>query len=89
MCDSCDKKGKGKDNKGKDHTPTYVDKWLYTLYTSLVLIAVFNPWTYKLTNRILYSVTGPLAKNGCPTWIGFVIHVIVFTLVVRGLMDIS
>ena len=84
MCD----KEKGKHEK-KDGHPTYVDKWLYTLYTSLVLIVVFNPWTYKLTNRLLYSLTGPLAKNGCPTWLGFAIHVIVFTLVVRGLMDIS
>ena len=75
--------------KNKKDLPTYAEKWLYTLYTTAVLIAVFNPWTYKLTNSLLYSFTGPLFKNGCATWLGFVIHVVVFTLVVRGLMDIS
>ena len=87
MCDTCN--GKVKEKETTKHLPTYVEKWLYTLYTVLVLIAVFNPFTYKLTNRLLYPITGPIAKNGCPTWVGFSVHVVVFTLVVRLLMDIS
>lgn len=79
----CDRK---EGNTKKKESPTYAEKWLYTLYTTLIAIVVFNPWTYKLTNRLLYSLTGPLAKGGCPTEVGFVVHLVVFTLVLRAVM---
>jgi hypothetical protein len=67
----------------------YADKWRYTLYTTFVLLLLFNPWTYKLVNTLLSRFLGPIAsKDGCPTLLGFAIHALVFTLVIRWLMDL-
>ncbi len=83
MCDKENLK-----EKSVHDLPTNVQKWMYTLYTTLIAIAIFNPYTYKLTNRLLYSVTGPLAKGGCPTSVGFGIHLVVFTLILRLVMGV-
>lgn len=66
------------------------DKWRYTLYTTVVLLVLFNPWTYKFMNSLLSGVTGPIANNGgCPTMKGFILHAIIFTLIVRYMMDMK
>lgn len=66
------------------------DKWRYTLYTTALLLILFNPWMYKTMNRILSSIVGPISSNtGCPTMLGFGIHALIFTLIVRLLMDLS
>jgi hypothetical protein len=66
------------------------DKWMFTLYTSIILVVLFNHYAFKLTNSLLGGLVGALAdKNGCPTIIGFVVHVIVFTLVLRFSMDLG
>ena len=65
------------------------DKWRFTLYTTILLLVLFNPWTYKITNTLLSGLVGNIAsKDGCPTLLGFFIHVIVFTLILRFLMDL-
>ena len=70
-------------------SPESSDKWRYTLYTTFVLLVLFNPETYKLMNSLLGSFVGPIAsRDGCPTMLGFVIHAAVFTLVVRYMMDL-
>ena len=66
-----------------------LDKWRFTLYTTILLLVLFNPWTYKIMNTLLSSLVGIIAtKDGCPTLLGFFIHVIVFTLILRFLMDL-
>lgn len=66
-----------------------IDKWRYTFYTTFVLLLLFNPWTYTFVNHILGSYVGPIASsNGCPTYLGFAIHVIIFTLIIRYMMDL-
>jgi hypothetical protein len=68
--------------------PTYSDKWRFTLYTTFVLLVLFNPWAYKLVNSLLSGLVGPIASsNGCPTVVGFGVHVLVFTLIIRYMMD--
>jgi hypothetical protein len=65
------------------------DKWRYTFYTTLVLLILFNPWTYNLVDSLFYKFIGHTAKQGgCPTFLGFLVHAIIFTLVVRYLMDL-
>jgi len=65
------------------------DKWRFTLYTSIVVVLLFNPTTYKFVNSLLANLIGRIADQvGCPTQLGFLVHVIVFTLVIRYLMDI-
>jgi hypothetical protein len=62
---------------------TNSEKWLYTLYTTIIFILVSNPYTYKLVNSILGNICD---KKGCPTPFGFIIHTIVFTLILRAIM---
>ena len=70
--------------------PSYSDKWRFTLYTTFVLVILFNPWTYKLVNSLLSRFIGQIASSsGCPTLLGFAVHVLVFTLVIRYMMDLG
>lgn len=69
-------------------SPSASDKWRFTLYTTLVLVLLFNPWTYNLTNSLLSNLVGTISNKGCPTILGFVIHVIVFTVIIRYIMDL-
>jgi hypothetical protein len=69
-------------------SPNYYDKWRFTFYTTFVLLVLFNPWTYKMVNSLLGSLLGSIAsKDGCPTMLGFGIHVLLFTIVIRYMMD--
>jgi hypothetical protein len=74
MCESCEK---------KQCKLTNYEKWLYTLYTTIVFVLVSNPFTYKLVNSILGNICD---KKGCPTPFGFIVHTIVFTLILRLIM---
>ena len=66
--------------------PTYYDKWRFTLYTTVVALLFFNPWAYFLLERLV----GPtVSKHGCPTLFGFGIHVLLFTFVIRYMMDMK
>lgn len=65
------------------------DKWRFTLYTTLVLLIFFNPWTYNLVDSIVSKFIGHTAiQGGCPTLLGFTVHVVIFTLVIRYMMDL-
>lgn len=68
---------------------SYYDKWRFTFYTTVVLVILFNPWTYKLMNSLLSNVVGKIADvQGCPTMFGFGVHIMVFTLIIRYMMDL-
>jgi len=63
------------------------DKWRYTLYTTAILVVLFNQYAFKLVHKLLSPLVGPIAaSNGCPTTLGFVIHTVVFTLILRLIM---
>ena len=62
-----------------------LNKWKYTIYTSIILFIIFNPYAYKLSNKIFGNI---INKNGCTRNIGLIIHIIIFTLVVRYIMDL-
>ena len=67
-----------------------VDKWRFTLYTTVLLVILFNPWMYLFVNKLLGSLIGTIAnKEGCPTIIGFIFHAVVFTLILRLLMNMQ
>ena len=67
--------------------PSNSDKWRFTLYTTVLLLILFNPWMYKFVHSLLSSLVGPIAnKDGCPTMLGFIVHAIVFTIILRILM---
>jgi hypothetical protein len=68
--------------------PSAFDKWRFTFYTTLVLVLLLNPFTYNLTNSLLSKLLGTISNKGCPTMLGFVIHVSVFTIIIRYMMDL-
>jgi hypothetical protein len=53
-----------------------------------MVIVLFNKYTFMAVEKIVGSVIPISDKNGCPTLAGFVVHLIVFTLVLRYSMDI-
>jgi len=78
-----------KESKNCLKKPTNSDKWRFTFYTVIIFLLVINPYTYILVNRILGKIIGKIADpiTGCPTTLGFIIHTIVFTLILRYIMD--
>ena len=82
-CNQC------KDSKA--NKPATNDKWKYTLYTVIIAILVFNPYTYILVNDLLNRFVKVAISNklGCPSTLGFVVHMAVFTLVLRYIMDLN
>jgi len=66
------------------------DKWKFTLYTVVILVVLFNNYAFKLVHSLLSNFVGAIAdRNGCPNMLGFVVHTVVFTLVLRFSMDLK
>lgn len=65
-------------------------KWQITIFSALIFLIVVNPYTYRLTQRLLGGFIGKIAEsNGCPTTFGLFVHTIVYILLVRGSMDLN
>jgi len=79
-CENCEKCSKSKGG-------TNVDKWRYTLYTTVLFLLIVNPMTYRFVNMLLGKVVKIADNTGCPTPYGMLIHAFVFTLLLRGLME--
>lgn len=66
------------------------DKWRFTLYTVVMVVVLFNHYAFKFVDSILGKVIGRISdNNGCPTMLGFIVHTLVFTLVLRYSMDLK
>jgi len=64
-------------------------KWQISFFSAFLVLLVINPYTYMLTQRIFGTIVGKIAEsNGCPTFLGLAIHIIVYILLVRGSMDL-
>lgn len=67
-----------------------IEKWKYTIMTTLLFLVIVNPMTYNFVNRYLGKFVGRISNaGGCPTELGIVVHAIVFTLLLRGLMEVN
>lgn len=77
-CEDCNKEGR-----------TNMDKWRYTLITTVLFFIVVNPYTYKFVNFLLKRFFKIADKSGCPTFAGVLVHTVVFTLLLRGLMEMK
>ena len=71
------------------HDPSNMDKWRWTLYTTILFLILVNPMTYKFVHKILGSFVKIADGNGCPTTSGMLIHAAVFTLLLRILMGMD
>ena len=70
-------------------TPSAMDKWRFTFYTVIAFILVIAPFTYGITNALLGGFIGKLVSKGCPTMMGLAVHTVVFTLLVRYMMELD
>lgn len=78
--------------KKDDEKLTNMKKWKYTLITTVIFLIVVNPYTYKLVNQLVKMITGKFmiaSANGCPTTLGLIVHAVVFTLLLRYVMDLK
>ena len=71
-------------------TESSYKKWQISIFSAFIFILVVNPYTYILTQKILGGLIGKIAySSGCPTFLGLLIHTIVYVLLVRGSMDLK
>lgn len=64
-------------------------KWKYTLLTTMIFILVANPYTYMFVQFLAGKFVKISSVAGCPTVIGFFLHTLVFTVVLRYIMDLD
>lgn len=77
-------------NTPKEKRLRNMDKWRYTLWTTLIYLIISHPVTYSLTNRHIGPLIGtPLSCATGPTAAGIVVHAIVFAVVLRFMMDMK
>jgi len=66
---------------------TSAKKWKYTLITTIIFLVIANPYTYILVNTLLGKLVKITNPVGCPTIAGLLLHAVVFTLLLRWVMD--
>ena len=67
--------------------PTNMDKWRYTLYTTMFALIIFNKYIYKFVETLIGKYIKIASADGNPTLNGFFIHLLIFTLILRVSMD--
>jgi hypothetical protein len=66
-----------------------LQKWKYTLITTVIFLIIANPYTYIVVNYLLGKLIKIASPTGCPTTAGLLIHAAVFTLILRYIMDLK
>jgi hypothetical protein len=77
-------------------TPTSSEKWIISAWSVLAVFVILNPLTYFITNSIFSIIGAPTIQNSkgplglaAPTLFGFVLHLVVFFLLIRVMMEID
>lgn len=63
------------------------EKFIISVISGLTFFIIANPETFRLIRRILGSWIA--TPTGCPSTLGLLVHTLVFTLVVWGMMNIK
>ena len=66
-----------------------LQKWKYTLITTVIFLLIANPYTYQLVQAVLGKFIKIAKHAGCATIAGLLVHAVVFTLILRLIMDIK
>ena len=69
------------DKDSKHEPPTSSTKWLISLYSGILFFVIALPITFKSVNYI--TKLPILKKDGSPNLMGYIVHMIVFILIVR------
>ena len=71
------------------HEPSNMDKWRWTIYTTILFLIVVNPMTYKFVQKLLGKFVKIADASGCPTMNGILVLAGVFTILLRLLMNMN
>lgn len=59
-------------------------KFIISLFSAAIFFAVMNKETFRITDRVI----GGTLRGDCPTRLGFILHVLVFTAIAFATMNI-
>tara|TARA_A100001015_G_scaffold320522_1_gene447190 strand:- start:1089 stop:1334 length:246 start_codon:yes stop_codon:yes gene_type:complete len=70
---------------------TSQEKLYCTLVVAVLFAVIGNPATYKITNKLFGKLLGQVANpsTGCPTNVGLALHTVVFSVLLRGMMELK
>jgi hypothetical protein len=60
--------------------PENFNKWRISIISGLIVLLIFNSYTFKATNSIFGNI---LTNSNCPTLFGYVLHTLVYIIFVR------
>ena len=78
--------------------PSSTEKWSISAWSVLAVFVIFNPLTFWITNKVFGLLGAPTIQGprggrplafAAPTFFGFTLHLIVFFLLVRAMMEIK
>lgn len=61
-------------------------KWVISLTSALLFVAVSLPHTYRLTGALLRRADLQIERDGCPNGAGIVVHAVVLAILTRLVM---
>ena len=67
----------------KKKTLSQINMLMYCFRSALLFIIIVSPFMFKLTGHIFSAIGLTIQKDGCPNWIGIIIHSIVFAILIR------
>ena len=71
-----------------DKPYTVSDKWTAAFMLGILFLLVSSPFTYSLTNTITKGAGFAISDTqGCPNLAGLIIHTVIFTLLLRLLLN--
>jgi len=72
----------------QDNNISELSKWMISFWSALLFLLIASPFMFKLTGGLFKSLGLKTQRNGCPNWIGLLIHAVVFALLIRLMMMI-
>ncbi len=70
--------------------PNNLEKWKFSLIGTFLVVILFNPTIFRITQNILGNLIGKISdKSGSPTVLGYLLHALVFTLLVSYYMEMN
>jgi hypothetical protein len=58
-----------------------------SVYSGLLFLVIASPFMYNIVNSLTHGLgVFVLNQTGCPTYVGVILHAVVFTLLTFGMM---
>ena len=65
------------------------NKWRISIFVALLFLIIVNPILYKLVDMVFGKLFRVANSQGCPTYPGFLLHALVFFLLLRVSMNVE